>query len=359
MKIPNIFKQRWFQFVIVIVIIFGIYFITQNNKKSNNTEKTATVVRQDLKEIISTSGKLAAESSASLKFQTGGKLAWVGVKKGDRVSKWQAIASLDQRDLETRFKKALLSYTNQRITFDKTVDNNESGITARNDLNIQTVNDESLNLMRLLQQNQISLDLSVADVEIASIAKQYGTLFSPIEGVVIKASDENPGVNVSIATTEYVVVDPSSLRFEAEVEELDIAKVQPGQPAQIILDALPSTTIDSLVSNVEFTSSVNSSGNTAYKVYLPIAPNMNYRLDLSGNANIVITEKTNVLSVPTEMVLEDISGKYVIVKKNQSYEKLFVTTGIETDQFVEITSGLSEGEIIYAPTPEIEKKLNK
>lgn len=96
MKIPNIFKQRWFQFVIVIVIIFGIYFITQNNKKSNNTEKTATVVRQDLKEIISTSGKLAAESSASLKFQTGGKLAWVGVKKGDRVSKWQAIAILDQ-----------------------------------------------------------------------------------------------------------------------------------------------------------------------------------------------------------------------------------------------------------------------
>jgi len=51
------------------------------------------VKKKDLLESVSASGKVEAEEEAVLTFQTSGRLAWVGVKEGDRVEQWQAIAS--------------------------------------------------------------------------------------------------------------------------------------------------------------------------------------------------------------------------------------------------------------------------
>jgi len=358
MKIPNILKKRWFLFILVIGLIFGIYFLINSKRNTQNNEKVVNVSRQDLKEIVSTQGKITAGSQAVLKFQTGGRLVWVGAKKGDRVSKWQTIASLDQADLKTRFKKALLSYQTTRLTFDQTLEDNKESISTRNYLDIATMNDESLSIMRLLQKNQISLDQSVADVEIASIARQYGSLYSPIDGILIEATDEFPGVNVS-ATTQYIVVDPNSLRFQAEVEEVDVVKIAAGQSATVTLDALAEETLNSVVSTIEFNSTTTSTGNTAYNVYIPLTLDQRFRLDLSGTAEIMISQKDNVLAVPSELVLEDETGKFVIVKTNNTYQKQYVKTGIETDDYYEVIEGLTEGQSIITPTAEIEEKLNK
>ncbi len=359
MSIPTIFRRRWFLFLFAIVAIFGIYLYAQNRNQGANTEQTVQVTRVTLKEVVSTQGKITAASQARLAFQTGGKLVWVGVKKGDYVQKWQAIASLDQSDLQTRFKKALLAYQSKRIDFDGTVDENEESIINRNGTNIQTMGDEDQSIMRLLQQNQITLDQSVKDVELASIAKQYGTLYSPIDGIVIEASDENAGVNISIATTHYTVVDPSSLRFQAEVEEVDIANILTGQSATVTLDALPDQPFTTMVASVDFNSTTTSTGNTAYNVYLPLTLDQRLRLDLSGTAEILVSEKINTLAVPSEAVLEDETGPYIINKSEKGYEKLYIKIGVETDEYYEVLEGLSEGQKVILPNAEIEKKINE
>jgi len=358
MKLPAIFHRRWFIFILIIVLIFGAYYYFSSKNKNGSMEEFLTVEKRSLQEYVSSQGKIAAGSQATLKFQTGGKIIWIGAKKGDYVKKWQTIASLDQADLQARFKKALLSYQTTRLTFDQTLDDNQPGIAGRNHLDIQTVNDESLSLMRLLQKNQISLDQAIADVEIANIAKQYGSLYSPIDGILITATDENPGVNVS-ATTQYVVVDPNSLRFEAEIEEVDVVKIQPGMTAQITFDALPDQPFTTTVSHVEFNSTTTSTGNTAYKVYLPLALDNRFRLDLSGTAEILTSEKANVLAVASQAVLEDDNGRFVIIKNGNKYEKNYVKTGIETDDYYEIVEGLSEGQSVVTPNPTIEKLVQE
>ena len=76
-----------------------------------------TVEKGPLQVVLSSSGTVMAENKADLTFQTGGRLSWVGVKKGDRVRKWQGIASLDQRTVQKNLEKELNDYLKTRWDF--------------------------------------------------------------------------------------------------------------------------------------------------------------------------------------------------------------------------------------------------
>ncbi|HUS59910.1 MAG TPA: biotin/lipoyl-binding protein [Nevskiaceae bacterium] len=75
--------------------------------------ETAKIKKEEIIQTVSASGGVEAENQVTLKFQTSGKLAWVGVKKGDKVKKWQAIASLDKYDLQRKLIKALRDYSKE------------------------------------------------------------------------------------------------------------------------------------------------------------------------------------------------------------------------------------------------------
>ncbi|PIV09530.1 hypothetical protein COS51_02315, partial [Candidatus Roizmanbacteria bacterium CG03_land_8_20_14_0_80_36_21] len=89
MKILRLIKKRWYVFLTVSIILIFAYrqVIVLPNKKSAG--KTYRVSRQNLKEVLSLSGEVAAEEDVILRFQTSGRLAWVGVKEGDYVKKYQ------------------------------------------------------------------------------------------------------------------------------------------------------------------------------------------------------------------------------------------------------------------------------
>ncbi|MGI5827398.1 MAG: efflux RND transporter periplasmic adaptor subunit [Patescibacteria group bacterium] len=338
LRLPGIFKKRWFWFLFVLVFIFGGYFAWQNSHKKQNGFETYEVKAMDLEKTVTASGGITATNIASLKFQTGGRLAWVGVKKGDRVRKWQAIASLDQRELEKTLKKTLLAYNSTRMDFDET-----SQTTYKD-----TALTESIE--RIYQKNQNALDAAVVDVELADLAKQYATLYSPIDGIVIKATDEHAGVNISLATTEYVVVDPNSLQFSANVEELDIGLITVGQSATINLDAFPENSVASSVGEIEFTATQTTTGNTAFTVNFPIPVDSRYLLGMNGDVEVVVDRKSGVIAVPVEAVRETETARTVtILREDKTQEEVVITTGLETDEYFEVTEGLQAGDTIILP----------
>jgi len=340
--IPSFLKKRWFHFILIIVLILGGFFYWQHRQKVKDGIKTYQVVRQDLEQVVTASGTITAKDQVTLTFQTIGRLEWVGVKKGDYVQKWQAIASLNQVELEKNLKKKLLDYMDARWDVEQADDDYD--IRGR-PLDIVSLTDEE---KRIYEQYRFAMDITILDVEIADLAKKYAYLVTPIEGVVIEATNEHAGINIS-TTSKYVIADPNSLRFTAEVEELDIGLISASLPAAITLDAFPDNNISSLTSSIEFTAVETVGGSTAYNVHFPLNYSNDYRLDMSGSVNIVITRKNNVLAVPIEAVTETEEGKEVTVKKGDKQEKVIIITGLEAEDYYEITQGLSEGEMIVLP----------
>jgi len=104
----NIFtfiKRRWY---VVLIILIGVgFYLYQNRTAQAKKEKESIFVvkRQSIKETLSLAGEIQADEHVVLRFQTSGRLAWIGVKEGDVVKKYQTIASLDQREVKKKSAK--------------------------------------------------------------------------------------------------------------------------------------------------------------------------------------------------------------------------------------------------------------
>ncbi|PIS09651.1 hypothetical protein COT75_00435 [Candidatus Beckwithbacteria bacterium CG10_big_fil_rev_8_21_14_0_10_34_10] len=351
-KIFELIKKRKILFIALFFIIGGVFFGSRSLASKNAPSyDVAPVQKQDLSLTISASGKVKSEEEVTLKFQTSGSLSWVGVKKGDRVTKWQAIASLDRRELEKKLKQELLDYMNERW------DHEQIMLDDYRDIALTET------IRRVKEKSQFDLDRVVLDVEIADIALKYSTLISPIDGLVIDIDTPHPGTNITPTTGQFYLANPDKMYFSANVDEADIGLIKENQLATLILDAYPEEEITSYVQDVEFTSTVTSGGGTAYAVKFAL-PNSTeeekFKLGMNGDVEIFIEKRENVLAIPFEAVQENENGKYVFLKTENGFEQKEIKVGFSNDIYTQILEGLSEDdEIAISGFKELERKLGK
>ncbi len=211
-------------------------------------------------------------------------------------------------------------------------------------------------------------DLSLQEAQLSRdrITKQLEdyTITAPIDGTVVlknkKAGEKiESGGNTSSITgtstnTLAIIYDMSSLCFQLDVDELDVKKIQVGQEVVITADAAEGKTYTGVVENVSISGTVGSNGVTTYPVKVRIhefdeslLPGMNIE------ATITVKKSENTLAVPVNAINR---GNTVYVKGEKidktdmapdGYKTVRVETGLSNDSFVEILSGLNEGDIVY------------
>lgn len=330
-------QHRWLS-GLIILILFGSGWLGYQkfgHKKLTNQYELAAVTRQNLKKTVVASGKIKSQSQADLKFQTSGQLAWVNVKEGDSVRKWQALAGLDQQQLKKTLQKYLLDFSKERADFDE-----DLKVTYRDKVLTDTIS-------RILQKNQYDLDKAVLDVELQDLTLKYATLITPISGIITHIDVPLAGVNITPATAVFTVADPDHLEFETIIDEVDIGLISLGQAGQLVLDAYPDEIIDLTVNSIDFNSSLDSSGSTVFLVKFQLENNLDqkFKLGMNGEITITVAEKANVLAVPLSSILENGTTTVQLVKDNTLINQT-VTLGITSDDLVEITSGLTENQTI-------------
>lgn len=334
------FIKRHKILTVVILAIFIIAVGWPTTKKvtarPEQSYETAKVQKEDLTDIVSASGTIEAENQVDLKFQTSGLLTWVGVKEGDQVKKWQAIASLDKRELEKNLLKTLRDYSSERNDFEES-----SQVTYKDEILTNTVR-------RILEKNQFDLDKAVADVEIKDLAIKFSTLSSPIAGIVTHIDTPVAGVNITPATAVFTIANPDKMKFVANVDEADIGKVKVGQKITLILDAYSEQEIEGEVGQVAFASVATKGGGTAYPIdiYLPENKDLQFKVGMNGDLDIIISGVKDILTIPSETITEKDGKKFVQVVKGRQIKEVEVETGLTTDIKTQITQGLSEGETI-------------
>lgn len=318
--------------VAIIILAAVIFFLRPKPAKPIPTE---TVKKQDFVQSISITGSVNAEKSVDLTFQAGGLLTYLGVQKGDTVSQYQTIATLDQRTVLKNLQSALIDYSKQRNIFDQyRVD--QQSIKPED-----AVNDR---LKRALQNNQYDLNKTIVSVDLQDLAHELTILTTPIAGIVTRADAKTAGVNVTTTTT-FTVVDPNSLTFKMEVDEADISKVKVGQDVEVVLDSFPDRTLHLMVSSIDFVTHTTSTGGNAYNVKAKLSQNNDYRVGMDGNAQIITDKKPNVVTVSLSSLFDN---NKVYVKVGNKYEKRTLKLGLQNDTSAEVLGGLNEGETVVA-----------
>ncbi len=324
--------------LLTIVTILGLIFIWLILKKPSPKVETFKVARGNIVETISSSGKVDADQKADLTFQSGGRVVWVGVKKGDKVVKWQGIASLDTVALNAVYQQALNNYRALEAAAQK----------AEDDVKNHAA-DETFAQKATRMAAQVARDNAYDSVKAAEQALKFAVIVAPFDGIITQANPAYPGINVTPVSAIYSIVNPKTLYFSTEVNEIDVAKIKVGQKVKLTLDAFPEVEFESTVERIDFASVITSTGGTAYKVKINLAKDRDreFRLGMNGDAEIIISSLENVLFVPPEAVVESNEGNFVwVVESNKKVRKTKVETGASSLDRVEIKSGLKEGDIV-------------
>lgn len=215
--------------------------------------------------------------------------------------------------------------------------------------------------------------------EDASDTLEDYTITAPISGTVIsktsKAGD-NISKGSSGTTTMAEIYDLSELTFEMSIDELDIDKVEVGQKVKVVADAYEDQEFEGEVTNVSLLAS-NANGVTNYPVTVTIKDAGNLLPGMNVDGTIVLSESEDTLVIPADALQR---GNVVYVKKEnaeqsseaaqtdeensagqgdqqisdavqertpEGFTAVTVEVGVINDDYVEILSGLSEGDEIY------------
>lgn len=328
--------------IFLIAILIVPKRVTSYLKGPVEQYETAKVKKEDLSQTISASGEVESENQVTLKFQTSGQLVWVGVKEGDYINKWQAIASLDKREIEKNLKKKLLAYMDERWDFEQTYE----------DYDVEGRPLEKVTLTpaekRILEKAQFDLDSAVIDVEIQALAKELATIISPIDGIVTEIESPIAGINITPATANFTIANPSEMKFVANVDESDIGEVRIGQKVIIALDAYPDEEFEGEAGKIAFAAITTRGGGTAFPVdiFLPENIEQKFKVGMNGDTEIILTLREKVLAVPLEAIKRKNGKIYVQIIEERKIREVEVKTGIESETKVEILEGLVEGQIV-------------
>ena len=296
---------------------------------------------------------------------SGGRIAFLGVKKGDHVKKGQVLLRLWNDDQQAQSNLALTQVTSskKRIAEACAVAENaerEAGRMAelRAKGFISKSGEEKSRYEA--QARRAACDAARADVnqaqarvKVTQVEQNRTVLVAPFDGIVADIVGElgeyttpsPPGVATPPAID---LIDDSCLYIEAPMDEVDAPKIHIGQAARVSLDALPNQPLKGHVKRVApYVVAVEKQARTVDVEVSLDHPEDGKKLlvGYSADVEIVLESRDDTLRVPTTALLE---GNKVLVYQpaKQMLEERAIKTGITNWEYTEVLEGLKAGDRI-------------
>ena len=230
---------------------------------------TGLIVGGEIDGMISPgSGTVEYADEGKITTEIQGTIQSLNYANGDYVKKGAVVATLSSKTISDEIENSALSYENAQLS---------------------------------MKQSQESL-------------KDY-SIQSPISGTVItknaKAGDTIDKTNST--QTLMVVADISKLKFNLEIDELDVSKVNVGQTVSITSDALEGEEFTGTITNVSVEGTATN-GVTSYSAEVVIDNPGNLRPSMNIDASVIVESAKDVLVAPTEDIKSIMGKKYVYLK---------------------------------------------
>jgi HlyD family secretion protein len=323
-----------------------------------------------VREVVSsaTAGEVTPERRVLLRAEVPGPVVSILKKRGDRVTKNELLVRIDPRDPELKVKQAqaALSTVDAQIqqaaarveTLKQQAERAQklfSGGAAT-----EQIKDDAASALREATQALLTAksqkEQANAQLSAAQLARTRTEIRAPFAGLLTDVPVE-AGDTVSLGSPLLTLIDDTRLHVDATIDEADIRKVAPGQPAELHLDALPHKNILGKVARRDPTVKRDLKGTRTLTVEVEVANLPQSKQEgllpgMSANVEILVAEKTNVLKVPTNLIVGRGLSRFVYSLKpeGKAYRVLKQTLEIGLSNFddSEVLSGLSQGDLIVS-----------
>lgn len=338
-----------------LLILLSLFLITASCGKKQEAEEE--VIRPVRYMAVYASGGTrtrtfsgAAKSGleSKLSFKVGGTVENVNVQVGDNVRTGQLIAQLDAKDYELQveqaqagLEQAKAAATNAKSTYERTRELYENDNASKSDLDGARAAYESANAAVSAAEKQL---------ELARSQVSYTKITAPFNGAV-STVDIEVNENVGPGATVITLTGKANPEVDIAIPEMLISQVKEGQKVSVTFDAVEGKTFTGIIREVGIATSEFS---TTYPVTVrldktdpDIRPGMVAEVEFTFESN----QQQERIIVPSHAVVEDQKGRFVYVAKplDDTYattKRVNVKVGDLTDEGLEITQGLSDGDLV-------------
>ncbi|MBI2331782.1 MAG: efflux RND transporter periplasmic adaptor subunit [Chloroflexi bacterium] len=384
--------------VVVILLVAALVigaagyfgFATTKEPESTPAPQTISVTTCDVEQSVAAPGNLVNVGLENINMPATGKLSEVYVRTGDVVKKGQTLADMDavakseaqlklieakevfEKEQKERtsldYPRASADYIKQqknkvkllkaKLSFKTDAYNETTDPAAKAQLldEIAAVQTELLSEEAALKwlmskpseadfaQADTELSLAEANFEAAKALLKSLSIVAPFGGVVLESKAQT-GVTINVDTILFKVGDPKELEVQANITEEDFPIVSVGQEVEIFFDARPELTIQGKVSRI-IPQRIEGEDSPLYDIYITLDDVPDGLADgMTADTAITIAKSEGVLCLPRAVVRAS-GGDTTIVKVWDGVQELEkeITIGLRGDTYVEIVSGLEEGE---------------
>ena len=349
------------------------------------------------------SGKIAPNETANVLSTVGGKVAQANYDIGSTVTIGTVLFRMDTTDLEnqinvlranmasveasiasaqtnlelvngatmqsqidaakTALENAKLNYDNVKTNYENNKVLFEAGILSETEMNqIQLSYDSAEVAYHQAEQNydlvanqmpaenqkkaEAAYNSAVAqkasiEAQIKSTQKTIGdaTITAPISGV-ITAKNVVAGTVLSQAAPAYTITDISKVKINVAVTQQVINTLSPGQQVNVMLSAISEEPFPATITTINPVA--NQQGTFDVQVELNNSNGI-LKVGMLGEVSFIKESANNTIVLPRNCVIEKDNEVYVYIEENGKAKKVLVTTGIDTGENIQITSGLEEG----------------
>jgi HlyD family secretion protein len=299
-------------------------------------------------------GNLIGEATVSVVPRTAGRLQTLSVKLGDRVTRGQRIAQLEDFDIQEQVKQAVAAEEVSAAT----IRQREADL-KRAQTNLErskSLFERQLLPRQTLDDNEATYQAGVAQLDLAraqnaqskarldelKITLSNTVITSPVTGFVSKRSVD-PGAFVGQQAPIVEVVDVSVVRLVANIVEKDLRTLKVGDPAHVAVDAFPG---EDFIGRIARISPILDPATRTAPIEIEIPnPTSRLRPGMYARVSITVDSKKEALVVPiTAMV--DLGGRRGVFTPLPDNTAAFrvVQVGVETGEAAEILAGLQEGD---------------
>lgn len=344
------------------------------------TKPTYTVKRGEIVKATTFSGRISPVVQEDLFFQTDGRVRTIYAKRGDSVEEGQVIADLEIDDLERELTSAKLDLeraqvrldeAQQDLDYDRQVAQVNLEMETLRLVSLQTQQPQDSNAVALqrkrLELAQIALDrlshgvdpLLENDVARAKLnvqklesAVEKARIVAPFDGRLLSVS-LSPGRPVEAFKPVVAIADVSELEVSADLLSTQVEDMVEGMPVSLVLVSRPGVELTGEIRRLPYPYGSGGSGQSVEEMDKSTrvsidqsAADAGFELGDLVRVTVELERKDDVLWVPPQALRTFDGRRFAVVQEEDAQRRVDVTTGIQTQERVEVVEGLEEGQIV-------------
>ncbi len=363
----------------VLLIGVAILFLSGGMSSAEQIE-TATVsltYPSQANTVLTASGYVVAQRKAAVASKGTGRLEYLGVIEGDRVTKGSIIGRLESSDVEAALGQAKANLGVAKAGVDQAkaeLDDATSNYEREKSLYNQNLaskadydpaNARYKKAVAGVVSAEASVNAAEAAVRSAEVQVEYTYIRAPFDGTVLTKDADVGDVITPFGAASgsrgdlVTLADMTSLEVEADVSESNIEKVRTGQPCEITLDAIPDKRYHGTVHKIVPTAD-RAKATVLTKVQFQdrdelVLPEMSAKVIFLNKETEKTTESSTAkISVPASAVTTRNGKKVAFLLRNESVVETPVVVGELMGNSIEIKEGLSVGDkVVLHPSEKL------